>query len=272
MAAADASHFWSLTGNSGTNPSTNFLGTTDNQPLVIKTNGAEAMRVAADGKVGIGTSSPVTKLELVGGSMRVVDGDDASVTAYSTNNPSRSYLTLIAQSAGSQTEWRINNDGPADSKLTFCDATAGNDRMVLDRDGNLGIGTSDPLEKVEVVGGSMRVLDGDNASLTAYSVDSTSRSFLTLIAQTSGNQTEWRINNDGAADSKLTFYDATAGVDRMVLDRSGNLGVGTTSPARKLHISDAMRLEPLTRPPASPSAGDLYFDDSQALCVYVNGS
>ena len=104
MAAADASHFWSLTGNSGTNPSTNFLGTTDNQPLVIKTNGAEAMRVAADGKVGIGTSSPVTKLELVGGSMRVVDGDDASVTAYSTNNPSRSYLTLIAQSAGSQTE------------------------------------------------------------------------------------------------------------------------------------------------------------------------
>jgi hypothetical protein len=29
---------WSLTGNAGTNPSTNFFGTTDNQPLVFKSN------------------------------------------------------------------------------------------------------------------------------------------------------------------------------------------------------------------------------------------
>ena len=36
---------WDLSGNSGTNPASNFLGTTDNQPLVIRTNGAEAMRI-----------------------------------------------------------------------------------------------------------------------------------------------------------------------------------------------------------------------------------
>jgi hypothetical protein len=36
---------WLLGGNFGTNPANNFLGTTDSQPLVFKTNNHEAMRV-----------------------------------------------------------------------------------------------------------------------------------------------------------------------------------------------------------------------------------
>lgn len=55
----------------------------------------------------------------------------------------------------------------------------------------------------------------------------------------------------------------------MTVLKNGNVGIGTTTPARKLHISDAMRLEPITNPPSNPSQGDLYFDDSDALCVYV---
>ncbi len=40
--------FWSLTGNAGTNPATNFLGTTDNQPLVIKVNNQQTFRFNTD--------------------------------------------------------------------------------------------------------------------------------------------------------------------------------------------------------------------------------
>ncbi len=36
---------WGLAGNSGTNPASDFLGTTDNQPLVIKVNNQQAMRI-----------------------------------------------------------------------------------------------------------------------------------------------------------------------------------------------------------------------------------
>ena len=36
---------WTLNGNAGTNPSNNFVGTTDNQPLVIRTNATEGVRV-----------------------------------------------------------------------------------------------------------------------------------------------------------------------------------------------------------------------------------
>lgn len=40
---------WSLTGNAGTNPSTNFLGTTDNQPLKFRTNNVERTSINSDG-------------------------------------------------------------------------------------------------------------------------------------------------------------------------------------------------------------------------------
>src|SRR5215217_2673117 len=60
---------WELIGNGNTNPANNFLGTLDNQPLVIKTNGTEAMRIARDGNVGIGTTQPGAKLEINNGDL-----------------------------------------------------------------------------------------------------------------------------------------------------------------------------------------------------------
>jgi hypothetical protein len=55
--------FWSLTGNSITG--TEFLGTTNAQPLVIRTNNTERMRVTASGDVGIGTTTPLEAVEVV---------------------------------------------------------------------------------------------------------------------------------------------------------------------------------------------------------------
>lgn len=56
--------FWKITGNSGTNPATNFIGTTDAQDWVVRTNNTEAMRVITSGNVGVGTTTPSEKLEL----------------------------------------------------------------------------------------------------------------------------------------------------------------------------------------------------------------
>lgn len=53
-----AGQSWSLTGNTGTAPATNFVGTTDNKPLVLRTNNVERMRVLQNGRVGIGTTVP----------------------------------------------------------------------------------------------------------------------------------------------------------------------------------------------------------------------
>src|SRR5215216_6144549 len=60
---------WDLSGNSGTSTSS-FLGTTDVRPLIIKTNGTEAMRVTSEGKLSIGSlgepRSPDYKLDVQG--------------------------------------------------------------------------------------------------------------------------------------------------------------------------------------------------------------
>lgn len=53
---------WSIDGNDGTDPTTNFLGTIDNQDLVIRTNNTENVRVNTDGNVGIGTTSNAARL------------------------------------------------------------------------------------------------------------------------------------------------------------------------------------------------------------------
>ncbi len=66
---------WSLTGNAGTSPGANFLGTTDAHDLVVKTNGTEAMRITSTGDVGIGTTSPTARLGAVEGSGGSTAGD-----------------------------------------------------------------------------------------------------------------------------------------------------------------------------------------------------
>ncbi len=64
---------WLLKGNAGTTSATNFIGTTDAQDVVIRTNNTEKMRVLSNGNVGIGTGTPTEKLEL-NGSIKITDG------------------------------------------------------------------------------------------------------------------------------------------------------------------------------------------------------
>jgi hypothetical protein len=84
-----------------------------------------------------------------------------------------------------------------------------------------------------------------------------------------GQQPIFSMYENGA---KMISFGANATINldygRLAIT-GGNVGIGTTIPQRKLHISDAMRLQPITSAPSSPSQGDLYFDDSDALCVYV---
>ena len=66
--SADA---WARTGNAGTDPSTHFLGTTDNRALALRVNNSEAVRLVSDGKVGIGTTSPSERLQVDKGNLLV---------------------------------------------------------------------------------------------------------------------------------------------------------------------------------------------------------
>jgi Chaperone of endosialidase len=78
---------WSLTGNAGTSPGTDFLGTTDDQPLVFKTNGSERMRLDTAGN-----------LTLTNGDLHV----------HATLSPEEGFETLPFPPAGWTTSGTVN--------------------------------------------------------------------------------------------------------------------------------------------------------------------
>jgi hypothetical protein len=96
--APEALTGWALTGNSGTNPTTSFLGTTDAQPLVIRTNNVERMRVTATGNVGIGMTSPTERFQVHDGNIALTSsGAPRQVQLYASGSV---YTAL--QASGSQ--------------------------------------------------------------------------------------------------------------------------------------------------------------------------
>jgi hypothetical protein len=55
-------------------------------------------------------------------------------------------------------------------------------------------------------------------------------------------------------------------------DTTSNVGIGTLTPKRKLHINDVMRLEPRNTAPANPGEGDIYYDAILKKLRYYNGT
>lgn len=87
---------WSLTGNSGTTAANNFIGTTDNAPLLIKTKNTERMRITENGWVGIGTANPTAALQIKG--QLVIDSISAgnsSTDNFLVANPANGRVKMI---------------------------------------------------------------------------------------------------------------------------------------------------------------------------------
>jgi hypothetical protein len=116
---------WGLTGNAGTDPATNFIGTTDGEDLIIQPNA---------GNVGIGTTAPATKVELRDG-----QGSDVGVINVGFNEIN------IAVATATTTQQLILNSVTGTN--TYTCAT---DHLFSG--GNVGIGTPTPTEKLDVVG------------------------------------------------------------------------------------------------------------------------
>jgi hypothetical protein len=86
-----AANAWNMTGNNGTQPEINFIGTTDDKDLVFKTNGIERLRLTKDGWLGIGEANPRAALHIKG--QVVIDSIEAG-------NPGTDSLLVISPADG----------------------------------------------------------------------------------------------------------------------------------------------------------------------------
>jgi len=168
--------------------------------IAFTEGGVESMRIDSAGNVGIGTNSPSFKLDIFGSS-----GVGIRLLENSTGNNNR----LVITQSGTST---IYNSTYASGSANHVFQIADTERMRIDSSGNVGIGTSSPAYKLSVNGRiSYSGAIGEGADTTLSS---------TGTALQLGLSSTWTENR---------FY--TGGTERMRIDSSGNVGVGTTSPA-----------------------------------------
>jgi len=120
---------------------------------------------------------------------------------------------------------------PAADTIAFSEG--GSEAMRIDSSGNVGIGTSSPSAKLHVVGSEL---------LTSTSAETK----LTINNTGTGGVEYWigSTNNSSGAvgGGRLAFYDQTSNAIRMAIDSSGNVGIGTTSPAYKLDVAGSVNV------------------------------
>ncbi|MGE0512883.1 MAG: tail fiber domain-containing protein [Hyphomicrobiaceae bacterium] len=201
---------------------------TATQNIVLGSNylsgdgGNEGLSVDASGKVGIGTTSPLGKLHLVG--TGIVEMIISTTTTGSTNSAAlklsradkaNGYASLSFDTAGAQ-DWTLNVPGGTDD-LRLWNYAQGKDSLRFTADGKVGIGTATPSTTFDVNGNI-----GSQADQYVYSYKGGSSGSVRSGFYLDGtNQT-------------LRLY--TASNERMRVDASGNVTIGHTSAAGKLDV------------------------------------
>jgi hypothetical protein len=144
-------------------------------------------------------------------------------------------------------------DTAAGSAITFSTVANGNttpaERLRINSSGNIGIGTTTPgvlngVNFAPYISMHVQTPGGGAGSIAVDSAHSASGLVINDSSQPLDNRM-WSISQ-GAGSGKLTFSthtDVGSPVNRVVIDRAGNLGLGTTAPAAKLHVAGDIKID-----------------------------
>ena len=197
--------------------------------------------ISTSGNVGIGTTVPGAKLHSVG---------DASVYAGYFQN---------AAVAGSSNGVVIDAGGnSSDYSLLVRNRGSDVNYLAVRGDGNVGIGTTGPVQALEI---------SRSSTYADLGLAANARKFVIGV----GNSAETSYG----VPSKFYIFDNNATAMRMVINTSGNVGIGTTSPSALLDVnSDILRLRIAKTPAtagAAGNAGDICWDANFIyVCVATN--
>ena len=184
------------------------------------TGAQERIRINSAGNTGIGTASPSTKLSVQSSN---VNGIELEQDLLSATNSSRLFFSNNAVSSYSM---HLNNGELTWSSGAVINAYGGSERMRLDTLGNLGVGTTNPQEKIHASGSVARIeVEATTANTAAFKFTSTAGSYGWYVA--------------GTDQAALFNYNTASNI--MTLDASGNTEVTGTMEATK-YINQKMYL------------------------------
>ena len=170
------------------------------------------------GNVGIGTTTATAKLHTLGSTGIFVERSFGAEFVQMGFNGSTSTLAYYPTlDIGYAT---TNNFGSYARTMTL---TSGN---------NVGIGVTNPVQKLEV-NGSIRTIAGSGGFVSVYETDATRANHGVFAADANGVYLNSTYSTGGSG--VLRFL--SANTERMRIDSSGNVGINTTSSSARLHVN-----------------------------------
>jgi hypothetical protein len=173
----------------------------------------------SEAKVGIGTASPARALHVSSGATNEVARFESTDTAC---------LVEFKDSTGTAS---------IETRNDFRFSAGGSERMRIDSSGKVGIGTSSPNESLVVKGGTYAANQSGGMALQ--------------MGDTSGShwQSSFKIKSDGSGNVRTTLDASTGAIggqsqEVISINTAGNVGIGTTSPDKLLHVKNGdVRIE-----------------------------
>ena len=224
-------------------------GSTGSNPCIFITANTERMRIDSSGNVGIGTSSP---------------GGDATNRSVSASGSSSASFNSVCGTVTTNYASTTGNGllGTASNHALVLQ-TNNTERMRIDSSGNVGIGTSSPSTygKFAVVGSNT---GGAVVNYFANLWTTTTANTQVVISLDAGGNgynirdSQIRATNNGSNQTTLEFYTANAATpaERMRIDSSGNVGIGTSTPSQKLSAGGGTGAQAININGGNTNSGD----------------